>query len=125
MLRGCEPTISSELDQMVVVLLREDQQFAAHDRRSIHRETLVRPIMIQLQNVPDASPINAMTRNISGSGMGVFSDVEFFDGQTARITVTRLQGPSYTVVATCRWCKAYGMLYLSGWNFSQLLRTTH
>lgn len=119
MLRTSNPSISSDIDQMVQGLLREDLEYERTENRTAHRESLVRPVLIDYGS--SQPKIEAFSRNISNAGLGIITDEMIVDRSSATLLIERLDGTSVKILAECRWCKPYGKKWhISGWQFLNL-----
>ena len=119
MLRTNYQSISSDIDQMVEGFLREDIEYQRTENRTSHRESLVRRVVIDYGS--GKGTIDAFSRNISNTGIGVITDEFISDRSTATLTIERLDGTSVKILAECRWCKPYGKKWqISGWQFLNL-----
>lgn len=119
MLRSAAQSISTDLDDLVEDLLRDDSDFDRTENRSAHREHLVLPLTVKLRD-PDQE-LSAFSRNISQAGIGLITQDEVREDANAFLVIERLDGRESRVLARCRWCKSYGKSwYLSGWQFMSL-----
>lgn len=122
MLRSSMPAASPELDQLVANMLREDADFDRHESRSMHREHLVRSVLIQLRQ-PHEKIITSFSRNISGHGIGLITQEPIPGRATAVLTVEGLRLQDTSIISECRWCLAYGAnWHFSGWQFKVVRR---
>ena len=120
MLKSAGPSISPELDQMVADLLKEDSDYDRHENRSAHRLNLVRSVILNVRR-PAEKELVGFSRNISETGIGLITSEPIQDRANALLTIERLHGPSYQVLAECRWCKPYGEnWYITGWQFMMM-----
>ena len=121
-MRTCSPsTANPEMDHLIKDILREDAQWDRTENRSVHRDYLVRPVMIQFKN-GDPS-MHGFTKNISAVGAGIICEKPIEEKTLAYLTVDRIRFPIATIFAECVWCKKYvGRWYMSGWRFIQIQR---
>ncbi len=116
MLRTAGPSVSTDVDEMVELLLREELAYDRTENRSSHREHLVRAVRIQPDSA--ASPIWSFSRNISQTGIGLITQELVVDGITATLAIETLEGTMRRVLAQCKWSSPYGKnWYFSGWQF--------
>jgi hypothetical protein len=67
--------------------------------------------------------IRAFTRNISGMGVGVVSDIKFDEGRVAYLKIHSLETKPMKFLATCRWSSNFGDgWFTSGWNFLNIVK---
>ena len=119
MLRTISPSVSSDIDDAVQGLLREDFDYNRTEHRTAHRDSLVRCVLIERGSNQQA--IEAFSRDISNAGIGVVTTEPLPERLTATITIERLDGTTLRILADCRWCKRYGKKwFLSGWQFLNL-----
>jgi hypothetical protein len=122
MMRTNMPASNPEIGQLVEDLLREDADFERHEARSVHRETIVRHVQVEVRR-PSPSNMVAFSRNISGQGIGLITQDRIADGTSALLRIEGLKMVPAPVVAECRWCKSYGNnWFLSGWQFMMIKR---
>ena len=122
MLRTSAPPASPDLEQFVRDLLREDAEYDRHENRSMHREHLVRSVLVQLRT-PHEQLISSFSRNISGHGIGLITVDPIPKGANAVLTIEGLRFPDTSVVSECRWSLAYGKnWHFSGWQFQMIAR---
>lgn len=116
MLRDSMSASSPHLEVSVKQLLLEDSMFDQNERRTIHREFLVRPILLQLRGSDET--IEGFSRNISFMGVSLISRKPVLPSTIAKLEIYRLNtGPSL-FLAECRWTGAFGGEWnVSGWNF--------
>lgn len=123
MLRSSAPNANAEVEIAVRQLLTEDTRFDDLERRTSHRDQLVRPVRIELSE--DCHPLVAVTRNISTHGICVLTDRVIAEGVTARISVHCLESGPTLFLADCRWGRPYGIgWYISGWHFVNVLSSS-
>lgn len=120
MLRTSTPSANAEVEIAVRHLLTEDARFDDLERRTSHRDQLVRPVRIELPQ--SNQPLVAVTRNISTHGICVLTDRVISEGITARISVHCLETGPTLFLAECRWGRPYGIgWFISGWHFVNVL----
>ena len=121
MMKASAGRSNPQIAQVVNALLTEDSNFDRHENRSAHREHLVRPIKVEIREPEQI--INAFSRNISTSGIGIISDTDVAIGTVAVLEIGRLKCPSQKILAECRWSRSYGdNWFISGWQFISLRR---
>lgn len=119
MLREAPSTNHSDVREAVERLLIEDARFDEQERRSLHREHLVRPVTITL--LESNETVGGVSRNISGAGICVLTRKTITERATARISIHSLGDQSSAFLAECRWSRPFGSgWYLSGWHFINL-----
>ncbi len=122
-----QPTAGqADFAQLVEMLVREQNQFVQNERRSMHRETLVRPAEITqfAHSVDGEDVIYGVTCNISPSGICLLTlePIQINRGYTVKIH--RLHCEPAVMTAECRWCKSFTKVgYMTGWHFRQLMRS--
>ena len=117
MLKSVGRAPSSEIESIVQDLLREDSDYDRHENRSAHREHLVRSVVIDVRR-PDPIQVTGFSRNISGSGIGLITQLEILPGSVAVLTIEPLRGMTHRILSECKWCKKYGSRwFISGWQF--------
>ncbi len=122
MLREMQSPSDPVVERIVLQLLREESQLIARERRSAHRQSLIRPVTISLRSDEEIE-IRGFTRNISTQGVGVISDLDFVDGGVAIIKIHSLDGRDTRILSECRWSNPFGEgWYASGWNFLNVAR---
>ena len=113
---------SPEIGQLVEDLLREEADFELRDGRSVHRETIARPVTVTLRR-PIETTFNSFSRNISGQGIGLISLERVPEDATGILAIEGLSSMPAPILAECRWCKEYGtQWFLSGWQFLMIKR---
>ena len=116
MLRSATGPVKPEIQKAVDELLREETNFDRNENRSAIRDHLVRPVNIYFRETESSQ--DAFSRNISATGIGLITNQAVIEKCVAVIGIERLRGPLVTILAECRWCKAYGEnWYFSGWQF--------
>ncbi len=122
MLRANTHAVSPELQELVEHILDEESRARINERRDASRQSITRPIIIEPRDIPGRT-VNALTRDISGQGIGVISAERFQPRVMARVFISRIGAPPSIVLAECRWCDDYQHgWYLSGWNFVAVQR---
>lgn len=121
MLRTSGPPVRPDIQRAVTDVVKEDSNFDRVENRSAHRTSLVRPVTIDIRESDKL--INAFSRNISDTGIGLVTNQLIIDGCSATLAIARLKGPDLRLLGDCRWCKPYGDgWFLSGWQFIALKR---
>ena len=119
MLRTTSQSVSSDIDNAVQGLLREDLDYDRAENRTSHRDSLVRMVLIDRGSAH--KPVEAFSRNISNAGIGVITTEMLPERCTATLQIERLDGTMVKILAECRWCKSYGKKwFISGWQFLNL-----
>ena len=120
MLTRNEPNSRPEIQRHIQEILLENTRYK-RELRSFHREVLVCPVLLQLQDV-EADEQHCVSRNISPAGISLISSIEFDEYQVATLELYRLTpAPRKGILAECRWCKPFGEMYwMSGWQFLRL-----
>ncbi len=110
------------INRIVRQLIKEETQLTTRERRSAHRNPLVRPVTVSLRNDEDIV-VRGFTRNISEMGVGIVSDLNFIEGGIAIIKIHSLEDEATRIIAECRWSKPFGDgWFASGWNFLNVAR---
>lgn len=121
MLREAAVSVNSEVNDAVEQLLREDARFDELERRSLHRESLVRPVTVVDGETGDI--MGGVTRNISPMGVCLLTRKCLSGKKVSRIAVHRLDLEPAVFLAECRWSRAFGNgWFMSGWNFINLVQ---
>ena len=116
MVRSCP-----EVERAVKDLLAADTNFDRNQNRSVHREHLVRHVLLKTRD-PELS-IAGVSRHISNVGFEVITNQQIAVGVIADIDVERLMGPKMRIVAECRWCRNFGEnRFILGWQFKSIKR---
>ncbi|QDT12373.1 hypothetical protein [Planctomycetes bacterium K23_9] len=124
MLRSSVPAATPELGQIVRDMLAEDAEYDRHENRSMHREHLVRSVLLQMRK-PVQGTILAFSRNVSGHGIGLITQEPIPDRSEAVLVIEGIKRPDVAVISQCRWCLAYGSnWHFSGWQFQLVKRQT-
>lgn len=115
-----------ELEIYVKQLLVEDALFEQQERRSVHREFLVRPVLLELRD--SDIRVEGFSRNISFLGLSVVTRQPILPQSIAKISVYRLNSGPSLFLAECRWTSPFGEDWnVTGWTFlnvsPQKLRT--
>ena len=122
MLREMQRPSDPIIERMVQNLIREEIQHVSRERRSAHRESLIRPVTISLRHDEDII-VRGFTRNISPMGVGVISDLDFVVGGVSIIKIHSLENQDKRVLSECRWSNPFGDgWFVSGWNFLSVTR---
>ncbi len=117
MLRQNTQAVSPEIQQFVDGIIDEETRARMQDRRAVGREPLCRPVDVTPFNAGGQS-VSALSKDISGMGIGLVSQQPVEPRTTAKLTIYRLRGRPSVVVAECRWCEqSAGGWFLSGWYF--------
>ena len=116
MVRGCP-----DIERAVKDLLSADTKFDRNQNRSVHRQHLVRHLLMKIRK-PERT-IAGVSRHISNIGIEVIADHEVAAGTIGEIDIERLKGPPLRIIAECRWCKKFGEnRFLLGWQFDCIKR---
>ncbi len=117
MLRQSIQAATPELKEFVENLINEESRLRFKDRRSVGREPLTKAVTIELRDQQSRS-LPAITRDISGIGIGLVSNEPVEPYITARILIDRIKGRPSSIIAECRWCEECSNgWYMSGWHF--------
>ena len=82
----------------------------------------MRSVIVEVRR-PTELTVDGFSRNISASGIGLITKAAIEDRANALLTIERLRGQPYKVLAECRWCRPYGAnWHISGWQFMMLKR---
>lgn len=107
---------SPEVEASVKQLLIEDSLFDQQDRRTVHREFLVRPVIIECRN--SYQRFEGFTRNISMMGMSIVTRNPIHPQTIAKIEIYRINTGPTLFLAECRWAGPFGEDWnVTGWNF--------
>lgn len=110
-----------EIERVIKELLTADANFDRVENRSVHRNSLVRPVHIKRRETEQV--IGAFSRNISDAGIGIITDREVTTGEIAVLGIERFNGDPVDIISECRWCKSYcGNWFISGWQFQNIKR---
>ena len=121
MLREATASVNFDVKDAVVQLLKEDARFDELERRSLHRETLVRPVTVS--DVDGADVVGGVCRNISQMGMCLLTRKSLIEQKVARISIHRLEAGPAIFLAECRWSSPFGCgWFMSGWSFINLVQ---
>ena len=116
MVRGCP-----DVERAVNELLTADTNYDRHHSRSVHRQHLVRYLVIKIRK-PEQSVVG-VSRHISNIGIEVIIDHEIAEGTIGEIDIERLKGPPIRIIAECRWCRNFGEnRFILGWQFKSIKR---
>lgn len=115
-----------DFSQLVEMLIREQNQFVQNERRSMHRESIVRPAEVtQFAHAVDGEDvIYGVTCNISPAGVCLLTLQPIQINRAFTLKIHRLHSEPAVLTAECRWCKPFTKVgYMTGWHFRQLLRS--
>jgi hypothetical protein len=116
MLRNSTVAGCPHIEVSVKELLIEDAIFDQSERRTIHREYLVRPVLLELRD--SDHKIEGFTRNISYLGVSIVTRIPILPQTIAKILVYRLNTSPGLFLAECRWTSPFGEDWnVTGWNF--------
>jgi hypothetical protein len=116
MFRDSMSASSPYLEASIKELLLEDSMFDQNERRSVHREVLVRPVLLELRD--SDQPIEGFSRNISYRGISLITRTPVLPDAVAKIQIHRLNHAPTLFLAECRWVGPFGVQWnVSGWNF--------
>jgi hypothetical protein len=116
MLRSAVAGAGGALDLAIKQLIQEDSLFDQNERRSIHREVLVRPI--EIVNIQSGDVFEGFTRNVSSIGVSLITKQPQQSSSYAKLRIESLQSGHALFLAECRWCIPFGgKWFMSGWNF--------
>jgi hypothetical protein len=116
MLRDSITASSPHLEASVKQLMLEDSEFDQSERRTVHREFLVRPVLLELRE--NNQTIEAFSRNISFMGISLITRSPVLPHSIAKLKIYRLNTEPSLFLAECRWTGPFGGEWnLSGWNF--------
>jgi len=121
MLRESTLSVSCEIQDAVKQLLKEDARFDEVERRSLHRDTLVRPVTVLLGD--RAEVVGGVCRSISEMGTCLLTRRKPEEKAVAKICIHCLDSEDRVFLAECRWHRQFGTgWYISGWNFIHLVQ---
>jgi PilZ domain len=107
---------SPYLEASIKELLLEDSMFDQNERRSLHREVLVRPVVLELRDSDQI--IEGFSRNISFRGVSLLTRRAVAPDTVAKILIHRLHHAPTQFLVECRWVGPFGVQWnVSGWNF--------
>jgi PilZ domain len=116
MLRDSIQASATHLEVAVKQLLLEDSMFDQNERRSVHREAIVRPVDLFIRATGER--LKAFSRNISYQGVSLITRKPILSGTIAKIQIHRLNCEPSLFLTECRWAGSFGSeWYVSGWNF--------
>ncbi len=116
MLNDSLSAVCPELEVSVKQLLIEDALFEQNERRTVHREFLVRPALLELRD--SQKTFEGFTRNISYLGVSVVTKQPILPKAVAKIQIYRLNSVPSVFLAECRWTSPFGDDWnVTGWNF--------
>lgn len=121
MLKDALSAVCPELEVTVKQLLVEDALYEQNERRTVHREFLVRPVLLELRET--AEKFEGFTRNISYLGVSVVTRKPILPQTIAKIEIYRLNSGPSIFLAECRWTSPFGDEWnVTGWNFLNTCR---
>ncbi|MBX3421933.1 MAG: PilZ domain-containing protein [Pirellulaceae bacterium] len=121
MLRDSFASTNCDVELAVKQLVIEDYHYDLTERRSCHRQVLVRPVSILVED--SQLTIAAISRNISSAGICLLTKQEISRDCAAKLSIHSLSETPQAFLANCRWCSTFGTgWYLSGWSFVNLVR---
>ncbi len=104
----------SDLTFLIDRIVREEV-VAAQERRSAHRTSLVRPVLVRMGN---GECLDSFSKNISAKGIGLIMAKSLPAGTVASLTVHSLKEKPIAIHSELRWCEPFGEnWFASGWNF--------
>lgn len=116
MMREATMSANTEVQTAVEQLLIEDARFDELERRSLHRQMLVRPITVVSRE--GGETVGGISRNISALGVCVLTRKPMTEGSIARICVHCLDSEPKVFLSECRWNRKFGNGWnMSGWHF--------
>lgn len=116
MLRNTTVAGCPDIEVSVKQLLIEDAIFDQSERRTVHREFLVRPVLLEPRE--NNLKIEGFTRNISYLGVSIVTRTPILPQTIAKIHVYRLNTSPSLFLAECRWTSPFGEDWnVTGWNF--------
>ncbi len=119
MLRNSGPPAKPDIRKAIEKLLTADTNFDRYENRSVHRESFVRAVEIELRDTKKI--VHAFSRNISAAGIGVITHEKLDTEAMAVLYIASLDDEETQILAQCRWCKPFGAKwFLSGWQFISL-----
>jgi len=93
----------------------DEEVTAVRERRSAHRTSLVRPVIVQ---VSGSESIFCFSRTISVQGMGIIMQNPPWLGTIATVHIHKLKGEPLVMRSELRWCEPFGdEWFATGWNF--------
>ena len=103
----------SDLTTLVNQIIREEV-VAAQERRSAHRTSLVRPVLVEIGD----ECLHGFSKNISAKGIGVIMTESLRVGRVANLTIHSLKDQRIAFRSELRWCEPFGDGWFQmGWNF--------
>ena len=113
---------SPQIQNLITLLTKQEE--VGHESRTIPRETVVCPATIQLQY--ELERFRAFTKDISGGGVCLITEVEIKVEQIATLAIYRADDIPTKVRARCIWQKPFGNdYYQSGWRFLRRVLQNH
>ena len=123
MLREMNMPSDPVVERIVEQLIREETQQIARERRSAHRQSIIRPVTVSLRSDENII-VHGFTRNISPKGVGLISDLNFVEGGLAVIRIHSLEKTGTRILSECRWTNPFGDgWFCSGWHFLNVARS--
>ncbi len=120
-MREATLSVNTEIQAVVQQLLVEDARFDEQERRSLHRETLVRPVTIALRESDEV--LGGICRNISVMGLCALTRKQIAEKEVAKICIHSLESDTKTFLVECRWSRRFGDgWFMSGWHFINLVK---
>lgn len=100
----------------LVARLKKEDETSEHERRTVHRTPLVRPVTMRITGKDE--DFLGFSKNISPLGIGLILDSEVAAGTTARLTIHSLVNKPVHIQSELRWCHPFCKdWYLTGWKF--------
>jgi hypothetical protein len=125
MMRDAPAAVSPDIARIFQELMDEESRQVIRERRSTHRQPLIRPVKIFLKGQNEGQPaIEGFSKNCSPSGLGIVTRCSFETNPIAILEVHRLLKVPARILAECRWSDQFGDgWYYSGWHFLSLARS--
>jgi hypothetical protein len=109
---GCDHQLKRVVDR----LLKEDES-CEHERRSVHRTPLVRPVTVLVAG-DEERKLLGFSKNISPLGIGLILEAPLAVETIAKLSIHSLINRPVHIRSEVRWCKPFGNdWYLTGWRF--------
>ena len=109
-----QPSQDDDLTTQIDRLVREEL-LAEQERRSAHRTSLVRPVLVQLS---DEEYFFGISKNISAIGLGLIMRESLPTGTIASLSIHCLTGDPLVMRGELRWVGPFGAKWFAtGWNF--------
>jgi hypothetical protein len=107
-------SVKTLVDQIVAEIRDENSQFE-NNLRAVVREKIIIPVLVCADS---GEEVSGFTRDLSAAGACLITSRRFLPGEEWTIDLYRLGGGSSSIVAECRWTRAFGeSFWLSGWQF--------